>query len=76
MRAVSGFLTSRRIRAAGGLLLAVFLLVFPLAGCNSGSECDTCSSDADCEADFVCSTFSDDSQRCASGVGATSCNVR
>lgn len=57
-------------------LLLVALLALPVAACNSGDECQTCSSDSDCEAGFVCSTFSDDSQRCASGVGATSCNVR
>jgi len=67
-------MTSRWIRSAGRLLLVVSLLVVPLAAC--GGECQTCSSDDDCEMGFVCSTFSDDSQRCGSGVGATSCNVR
>jgi hypothetical protein len=55
-----------------GILLA--LVALPLAGC--GSECDTCSSDADCEAGLVCSKFSDGSQRCGSGVGASTCRVR
>ena len=57
------------------LFLAV-LLAAPLAGCNSGDECNTCNSDDDCETGFVCSTFSDDSRRCGSGVGATTCTVR
>ena len=39
-------------------------------------ECDTCSTDEDCEAGFVCSTFSDGSQRCGSGLGASTCKVR
>jgi hypothetical protein len=69
-------MTSRWIRPAGRLLLAVSLLAAPLAACNTGDECATCTSDDDCEMGFVCSTFSDDSQRCGSGVGATSCNVR
>ena len=58
------------------LLALLSVLVLPVLGCNSGDECDTCSSDDDCEAGFVCSTFSDGSQRCGSGVGASSCRVR
>lgn len=57
-------------------LLIACLLALPLAACNSGDECNTCNSDDDCETGFVCSPFSDDSRRCASGVGATSCTVR
>jgi hypothetical protein len=57
-----------------GILLA--LAALPLVSCNNGGECDTCSSDADCEAGLVCSRFSDGSQRCGSGVGASSCKVR
>jgi hypothetical protein len=67
---------SRWTWSAGRLLLIVPLLAFALVGCNSGDECDTCSTDLDCEAGFFCSTFSDDSRRCGSGEGATSCSVR
>lgn len=63
-----------RLAPALGL---VMLLTLPLGSCgSSGDECDTCSSDDDCKAGLVCSTFSDGSQRCASGVGATSCRTR
>ena len=57
-------------------LLFLVLLALPLAGCSNGDECDTCTSDDDCQTGFVCSTFSDGSQRCGSGVGASTCNVR
>ena len=57
-------------------LLILLLFAIPLAGCNSGDECETCSSDDDCQTGFVCSTFSDGSQRCGSGVGSSSCRVR
>jgi hypothetical protein len=64
----------KRTRLAIGLLV---LLALPLAGCgSSGDECDTCSSDDDCTSGLVCSKFSDGSQRCASGLGATSCRTR
>jgi hypothetical protein len=61
-----------------GLVLAALL---PLAGCTKGEECDTCSSDADCKNGLLCVNFLDDngnvvSQRCGSGVGATTCRVR
>jgi len=52
------------------------LLTLPAMACNDGDECDTCSSDEDCEANLVCSTFSDGSRRCGSGVGESSCRVR
>jgi hypothetical protein len=53
------------------------LLTLPLGSCgSSGDECDTCSSDDDCKSGLVCSKFSDGSQRCASGLGATSCRTR
>jgi hypothetical protein len=58
-------------------LVLLVLLTLPLGSCGSGGdECDTCSSDDDCKAGLACSTFSDGSQRCASGVGATSCRTR
>jgi len=57
-------------------LLLLLLLAVPFAGCgSSGDECDTCSSDDDCKAGLVCSTFSDGSKRCGTGLG-TSCRVR
>jgi len=65
-----------RTRGAWRLLATLGLLALPIVGCNSGDECDTCSGDEDCEAGFVCSTFSDGSQRCGSGVGSSSCRVR
>jgi len=68
---VTGVLLAR----ARGLVLLV-LLVLPMGACSSGGECDTCSSDDDCNAGFVCSTFSDGSQRCGSGTGDTECRVR
>jgi len=58
------------------LLVLTILLALPLAGCNNGDECDTCTSDDDCQTGFVCSTFSDGSQRCGTGVGASTCKVR
>jgi len=67
------FPTSARV---GRLLATLVLLALPVAGCNSGDECETCTSDDDCQTGFVCSTFSDGSQRCGSGVGSSSCRVR
>jgi hypothetical protein len=57
-------------------LAPVLLLALAVAGCGSGDECDPCSSDDDCKAGLVCSTFSDGSKRCASGLGSTNCRVR
>ena len=57
-------------------LLLLMLLVIPWMGCTKGNECDRCSSDDDCKQGFVCTTFSDDSMRCGTGVGATTCRVR
>lgn len=52
-------------------------MAFSLADCsNNGGECDTCSMDVDCNAGLVCSTFSDGSKRCGSGVAASQCRVR
>jgi hypothetical protein len=62
-----------RRRAA---LLMVLLLVLPWLGCGAGQECDRCSSDSDCKSGFVCTSFSDGSKRCGTGVGATTCRVR
>jgi hypothetical protein len=65
-----------RFPPLAGLAL-LLLLALPFAGCGStGDECDSCSSDDDCKAGLVCSTFGDGSRRCGSGVGDTSCRVR
>jgi hypothetical protein len=56
-------------------LLLLLTVLLPACG-SSGDDCDSCSSDDDCKAGLTCSTFSDGSKRCASGVGATSCRVR
>ncbi len=59
------------------VLLLLLLLALPAGSCKStGEECDSCSSDGDCKSGLVCSTFSDGSKRCGSGVGATNCRVR
>jgi hypothetical protein len=64
-----------RFRRLPALALLV-LLAFQWAACgSSGDECDPCSSDDDCKAGLVCSTFSDGSKRCGTGLG-TSCRVR
>jgi len=66
---------TRFLRLAGLALL--LMLALPFAGCGStGDECDTCSSDDDCKAGLVCSTFGDGSRRCGSGIGDTTCRVR
>lgn len=67
-----------RTRGAWRLLAILGLLALPGLSCNSGDECDTCSADEDCQAGFVCSTFSDGSQRCGGGVPGqeTECRVR
>jgi hypothetical protein len=57
-------------------LLLVMLLILPWLGCTKGNDCDRCSSDEDCKEGFFCSTFSDGSQRCGTGTGATTCRVR
>lgn len=57
-------------------LLLIVLAVLPLASCTKGNECDRCTSDSDCQDGFVCSDFSDGSQRCGTGAGASTCRVR
>jgi hypothetical protein len=62
-------------------VVLVVVLLLPVAGCSKGGECDTCSSDSDCQDGFVCTNFLDEDgnvagQRCGSGVGATTCRVR
>ena len=57
-------------------LLLLLLLVLPWLGCAKGQECDRCSTDDDCKSGSVCTTFSDGSKRCGTGVGATTCRVR
>jgi hypothetical protein len=64
-----------RPRRLSGLALLV-LLALPFASCGStGEECDPCSGDDDCKSGLVCSTFSDGSKRCGTGLG-TNCRVR
>jgi hypothetical protein len=66
----------KRFRRWTGLAL-LLLLALPFAGCGStGEECDACSSDDDCKAGLVCSTFSDGTKRCGSGTGSTQCRTR
>jgi len=57
-------------------ILLLVLAALPLLGCTAGDECDTCNDDSDCKDGFVCSTFSDGSKRCGSGLGATTCRTR
>ena len=56
------------------ILLALGLaLLSPLLGC--GETCKKCSSDDDCTAGLVCSTFNDGSRRCGHGDGSTTCRT-
>lgn len=64
---------SRRIKM---VLMSALLATLATLGCTRGDECDTCDTDDDCKGGFVCSRFDDGSQRCGSGLGATSCRVR
>ncbi len=57
-------------------VLLLVLTALPATSCSKGGECDTCSTDSDCKSGFACSSFSDGSKRCGSGVGATTCRVR
>ena len=57
-------------------VLLPLLMALPLLTCSKGDECNTCSTDADCNAGFVCSKFDDGSMRCGGGRGATTCRVR
>jgi hypothetical protein len=57
-------------------LLVLVLALMPIVSCTKGNECDTCTTDEDCQEGFLCSDFSDGSQRCGSGVGGTNCRVR
>jgi len=57
-------------------VLALVLIVLPVLSCTKGDECDRCSTDQDCKGGLVCSEFSDQSKRCGTGEGATTCRVR
>ena len=66
---------------SGAMRRSAWLLVFALAlgtaaSCTKGNECDTCSTDSDCKKGLFCVTFNDDSHRCGSGQGASTCRVR
>lgn len=52
------------------------LLLLSLAGCSNKQECEACSSDDDCAAGLVCSSFDDGSRRCGTGTGQTFCPMR
>jgi len=54
----------------------VLIALTALIACTKGDECDKCTTDADCKEGFFCSDFNDQSRRCGSGVGATTCRVR
>lgn len=56
------------------LILAV-LFALPLLSCSDGGECDSCSSDDDCNQGLTCRRFTDGSQRCGSGEGTTQCRT-
>jgi hypothetical protein len=56
--------------------LLLILICLPTVSCSNGGECDTCSADKDCTSGLVCTSFSDGSKRCGSGVGASTCRVR
>ena len=58
------------------LALAAALLIGSLSSCASTEECGTCASDDECRAGFLCSTFSDGTRRCASGMGDTTCGKK
>lgn len=59
------------------LILLLVLLAAPASSCRStGDECDICTNDDECDAGLTCSSFSDGSKRCASGLGATTCTTR
>ena len=63
----------RRSRVLPALILAALT---GLIACTKGGECDKCTTDADCKQVFFCSEFNDQTHRCGSGVGATTCRVR
>ena len=63
----------RRARILPAIVLAALTA---LIACTKGDECDKCTTDADCKDGFFCTDFNDQSRRCGSGVGATTCRVR
>jgi hypothetical protein len=59
-------------------VLAGIILSFPLLGScsSSGDECDVCTSDEECKAPLVCSSFAGEAtKRCGTGLGGTVCRV-
>lgn len=56
--------------------LLFLFAVLTVTACTSKEECETCSSDDDCAAGLVCSSFDDGIRRCGSGTGSTSCPTR
>jgi major membrane immunogen (membrane-anchored lipoprotein) len=63
----------RRARVLPAIVLVALTM---LIACTKGDECDKCTTDADCKEGFFCTEFDDQSHRCGSGVGATTCRVR
>jgi hypothetical protein len=57
-------------------VLLAALVIGALSSCASTEECGTCSGDADCRSGFFCSTFSDGTRRCASGMGDSTCGKK
>jgi hypothetical protein len=53
--------------------LASAVLLLAVAACAAKEECEACSSDDDCAARLVCSSFDDGTRRCGTGTGSTSC---
>jgi hypothetical protein len=58
------------------VLMSGLLAIVATLGCTKGKECDTCDTDDDCTGGRICVRFDDESHRCGSGVGATTCRVR
>ena len=70
----TGWWHNRSMRNAR--LPVLLMLALGLCGCTQKEECEACSSDDDCAAGLVCSTFDDGSRRCGQGTGATFCPMR
>ncbi len=56
--------------------LVLLALLAASVSCTQKEECETCSSDDDCGAGLVCSSFDDGTRRCGTGTGSTFCPMR